>query len=167
MLVTSNVSITLMTVDWWLLKRLQIKWKRNLQIICCECLGFFSFLKKIITSLMVILKLHEMLLALNVYHRRCFHGKYRVSSNMTNNPLFGPMAKLEWRDFLKNLRIHSKLATILETRNKGLRSNIFWYVKVYIFCKFIQYTIQWDNTQIVKNLIQKRQTLEKMQFLIF
>ena len=56
---------------------------------------FFFFLKKIITSLMVILKLHEMLLALNVYHRRCFYGKYRESSNMTNNPLFGPMAKLE------------------------------------------------------------------------
>ena len=56
---------------------------------------FFFFLKKIITSLMVILKLHEMLLALNVHHRRCFYGKYRESSNMTNNPLFGPMAKLE------------------------------------------------------------------------
>ena len=56
---------------------------------------FLFFLKKIITSLMVILKLHEMLLALNVYHRRCFYGKYRESSNMTNNPLFGPMAKLE------------------------------------------------------------------------
>ena len=158
-----------MTVHWWLLKRLQIKWERNLQIICCECLEFFFFfLKKIITSLMVILKLHEMLLALNVYHRRCFYGKYRESSNMTNNPLFGPMAKLDWRDFLKNLRIHWKLATVLETRNKGLRSNIFWYVKAYIFCKFIQYTIQWDNTQIVKHLIRKdKQTLEKMQFFIF
>ena len=26
----------------------------------------------------------------------------------------------------------------------------FWYVKVFIFWKFIQYTIYWDKTQMLK-----------------
>ena len=28
--------------------------------------------------------------------------------------------------------------------------NVFWYVKVYIFCKCIQYIIHWDKTQMLK-----------------
>ena len=42
------------------------------------------------------------------------------------------------------------LSVILKTSNKNAWSNIFWYVKVYIFWKFIQYTIYWDETQILK-----------------
>ena len=34
--------------------------------------------------------------------------------------------------------------------NKRKWSNVFWYVKVYIFWKFIQYTIHWDKTQKLK-----------------
>ena len=39
-----------------------------------------------------------------------------------------------------SLRIHWRLSTILKTSNKIVWSNAFWYVKAYIFCKFIQYS---------------------------
>ena len=50
----------------------------------------------------------------------------------------------------KSLQIHWRLSTILETSNKSVWSNVFWYVKVCIFWKCIQYTIHWDKTQILK-----------------
>ena len=50
------------------------------------------------------------------------------------------------------LRIHWRLSTILKTSNKSVWSNVFWYVKVCIFWKCIQYTIHWDKTQILKNI---------------
>ena len=49
------------------------------------------------------------------------------------------------------LRIDWKLSTILETSNKNVWSNIFWYIKVCIFWKCIQYTI-----------IEIKQTLKKL-----
>ena len=51
---------------------------------------------------------------------------------------------------IDHLRIHWKLSTILETSNKSVWSNVFWYVKVYIFWKCIQCTILWDKTQMLK-----------------
>ena len=51
-----------------------------------------------------------------------------------------------------NFRIHWRLSTILKTSNKSVWSNVFWYVKVYIFQKFIQYTTDWVKTQILKEL---------------
>ena len=37
-----------------------------------------------------------------------------------------------------------------KTKQKSVRSNVFWYVKVYIFWKCIQYTVHWDKTQILE-----------------
>ena len=48
------------------------------------------------------------------------------------------------------IRIHWRLSEILKTSNKSVWSNVFWYVKVYIFQKCIQYTIHWDKTQMLK-----------------
>ena len=48
------------------------------------------------------------------------------------------------------LRIHWKLSTILKTSNKIIWSNVFWYVKVCVFWKCIQYTIHWNKTQMLK-----------------
>ena len=50
-----------------------------------------------------------------------------------------------------NLRIQWRLSTILKTSIRRVWSNAFWYVKVYIFWKFIQYTIHWDKTLALKN----------------
>ena len=58
---------------------------------------------------------------------------------------------MEWNnDF--SWRIHWRLSTILKRSNKSVWSNVFWYVKVFIFWKCIQYTIHWDKTQIFKKL---------------
>ena len=48
------------------------------------------------------------------------------------------------------LRIHRRLLTYLKTSYKSVWSNVFWYVKVYIFWKLIQYTIHYDKIQILK-----------------
>ena len=37
-----------------------------------------------------------------------------------------------------------------KTKQKCVWSNVFWYVKVYIFWKCIQYTIHWDKTEILE-----------------
>ena len=51
-----------------------------------------------------------------------------------------------------HLSIHWRLSTILETSNKSVVSNIFWYVKISIFWKYIQCTIHWDKTQSLEKL---------------
>ena len=55
------------------------------------------------------------------------------------------------------LRMHWKLLTILKTIIKSVWSNVFWYAKVYIFWKFIQYTTHWD-----KLLTSKKFHLDKI-----
>ena len=47
------------------------------------------------------------------------------------------------------LQIHRRLSRILKA-SKKVQSNFFWYVKVCIFWKFIQYTIHWDKTQMLQ-----------------
>ena len=54
------------------------------------------------------------------------------------------------------LRIHWRLPTILKTSNKSAWSNVFWYVKVCIFWKCIQYTIHWEKTQILKKFLSNK-----------
>ena len=39
--------------------------------------------------------------------------------------------------------------------------NFFWYVKVYIFWKFIQYTTQWDKIQMLKKFPSNKTTVTK------
>ena len=52
---------------------------------------------------------------------------------------------------LKNrVKIHWRHSTILKTSNKKVWSNVFWYVKVCLLWKCIQYTIYWDKTQTLK-----------------
>ena len=40
----------------------------------------------------------------------------------------------------------------LSTSSKSVWSNDFWYVKVCIFWKYIEYTTHWDKTQMLKKL---------------
>ena len=44
------------------------------------------------------------------------------------------------------------VSTIFKTSNESAWSNVLWYVKVYIFWKFIQCTLRWDKTQMVKKI---------------
>ena len=50
-----------------------------------------------------------------------------------------------------SFKIHWRYSTI-ETSNKSVWSNVFWYVKVWINWKCVQYTIHWDKTQILKKI---------------
>ena len=56
---------------------------------------------------------------------------------------------LSYHDLIYCLRTNWRLSTILKTSNKSVQSNAFWYVKVCILWKCIQYTIHWDKTQIL------------------
>ena len=51
------------------------------------------------------------------------------------------MIRLSIKPFTK----HWRLLTILKTSNKSVWSNVFRFVKVYIFWKFTQYAKQWDK----------------------
>ena len=62
----------------------------------------------------------------------------------------------------KNLKIHWRLST-----KKSVWSNIFWYVKGYIFWKFIQYTIHWNKTQMLKNFLWTNKRYEKFTLFSF
>ena len=61
----------------------------------------------------------------------------------------------------KNLKIHRKLSTILKISKKMYEVMLFWYVKVHIFWKFIQCTIHWDKTQILKKFSSDKITSTK------
>ena len=63
------------------------------------------------------------------------------------------------------LRTNWRFSTILKTNNKSLCSNVLWYVKVYIFWKFIQYTIHWDKTQ--KKFLSGKTNATKMHSFFF
>ena len=39
-----------------------------------------------------------------------------------------------------------------KNKQKSIWSNVFWYVKVYIFWNFIQFSIHWDKSQMLKKL---------------
>ena len=74
-----------------------------------------------------------------MFKRYCFFFKIVLSFELSNICFY-----------ISRVRIHWKLFTILKRSNKSVWSNVFWYVKVCIFRKCIQYTIHWDKTQILK-----------------
>ena len=47
------------------------------------------------------------------------------------------------------LKIYLRLSTILNSSKKSVWSIVFWFVKVCIFCKCIQWIIHWDKTQML------------------
>ena len=61
---------------------------------------------------------------------------------------------ISWRrlkDAMKtNKYLLGRLSTDFLKKQKSVRSNVFWYIKVCIFWKCIQYTIHWDRTQLSK-----------------
>ena len=65
---------------------------------------------------------------------------------------------IAWTIFIRFKELYAFLKDILKAFNdfkskaKKLWSNAFWYEKVYIFWKFIQYTRYWDEKQILKKI---------------
>ena len=48
--------------------------------------------------------------------------------------------------------MHLKAFDNLKNKQQSVRSNGFWYVKVCIFWKCIQYNIHWGKTQMLKKI---------------
>ena len=69
-----------------------------------------------------------------------------------------------------NFRISASdtLTAFDDFKNKqSVWSNVFWYVKVYIFWKFIQYTTHWDKTQMLKKFpLDKTNVTKNTLFLL-
>ena len=57
--------------------------------------------------------------------------------------------------------MHWRLYKILKANNQRVWSIFFLYLKVYIFWKFIQYTIHWDKTQILRKFSSDKTNLTK------
>ena len=51
-----------------------------------------------------------------------------------------------------NTQGYTEIFNDFKNKQKSVWPNVFWYVKVCIFQKCIQYTIHWDKTQILKNI---------------
>ena len=52
-------------------------------------------------------------------------------------------------------------------KQKSVWSNAFWYVKVCIFWKRIQYTIYWDKTQVLKKFPSDKIKVQKIPSFFF
>ena len=60
-----------------------------------------------------------------------------------------------------SLMIHWRLSTISKTSNKNVCSNVFWYVKVYIFGKFLNCTLHWDNRNVKEKFPSPKKNVTK------
>ena len=66
------------------------------------------------------------------------------------------------RDWIKlMIRIHWRLLIILKTSIKSVWSNVFWYVKVSILWKCIQYSMHWGKTQMLQKFHSDKDTVQK------
>ena len=52
-------------------------------------------------------------------------------------------------------------------KQKSAWSNVFWYVNVLLFFKFIQYTIHWDKTQMLEQFPLDKINSTKNALLIY
>ena len=86
---------------------------------------------------------------------------FAVAKN-TSNP-----CKKKFPGYFIYFKIKWRLSTILKTRKKSVWSDAFWYVKVCIFLEYIQCTIHWDKTQMLKKFRWTKQTEQKMPSFFF
>ena len=64
------------------------------------------------------------------------------------------------------LRIHWRLSMILKTSDKSEWSNVFRCVSVYIFWKFIQYSIHWDKVKMLEKIPSEKINIAKLIFFL-
>ena len=72
-----------------------------------------------------------------------------------------------WVRLLVYLSIHQRISTILKTRKKMYKSNVFWYVKVRIFWKRSYYTIHGDKSHMLKKFPSNKIKCTKNVFFFF
>ena len=64
------------------------------------------------------------------------------------------------------LKVHWRLSATLKTTNKYVWSNTFWYAEVNISWEFVQCTIHWDKTQILKKFLRAKGTFQIIHFFL-
>ena len=69
-----------------------------------------------------------------------------------------------FKDHCSSLRVHWKLLTILKINNKSAWSDVFWYVKIFMPWKFIQYTKHWAKTHMSKKFPLNKINVTKNEF---
>ena len=69
------------------------------------------------------------------------------------------ISKTDWFQTLKDT---IKPFHDFKNKQKIAWGNVLWYVKVCIFRNCIQYTINWDKTQILKKFLSDKRTVQKM-----
>ena len=52
-------------------------------------------------------------------------------------------------------------------KKKSVWSTVFWHVKVWIFRKYIQYTMHWVKAQILKKISLTKSTIQKIPSFFF
>ena len=71
---------------------------------------------------------------------------------------------LRYRIWIKDTLI--RLSTVLKASNKSVWNKVFWYVKVCILWKFIEYTIHWDKTNLKKNPFRENKRYKNALFFL-
>ena len=73
-----------------------------------------------------------------------------------------PHGNMDW--LWKHMLLNDTLKAFDDFKSKQNKawSNVFWYIKVYIFWKFVQYTIHWAKAKMLKKFLQIKSTLQKM-----
>ena len=58
-------------------------------------------------------------------------------------------------NYFQNIPLKDKLKAFddFKYKQKSVWSNVFWYINICIFRKCIQYTIHWDKTRMLKNIL--------------
>ena len=70
-------------------------------------------------------------------------------------------------NFVEKIKDTPKAFDNFKNKQKSVWSNVFWYVKVCIFWKCVQYTIHWDKAQMLKKFPSDKINGTKMPSFFF
>ena len=78
-----------------------------------------------------------------------------------------PHGNMDW--LWKHMLLNDTLKAFDDFKSKQNKawSNVLWYVKVYMFWKFVQYTIHLAKAKMLKKLLPIKSTLQKMYSFYF
>ena len=152
-----------------------------LKLTYAYCSGIWKFCdlrlhqKRVFTSLtlfsvLAFLRLLRLLecLILYMYMRTPWYGLYLTINKICGNiqEIFKvTYESIQWKLSCKNavpnwnlkhLKDTPKAFNDFKNKQKSVWSNVFWYMKACIFWKYIQYTLPWDKTQLLKNFTSKK-----------
>ena len=112
-----------------------------------------------------VIKPHEIVFSLFGTHASSRYGPYTNYIWSYNWKLFMTVNWYKYGNII--FKSVSKAFDDFKNKQKNVWSNAFWYVKVCIFLKNIQYTIHWDKTQILKKVLWTNKRYKKCPLFSF